>query len=137
MPFIQNVPKIAVVQGSHLDAGEGAVLIQITDICYEPPKPAFDFAERHHFEFMDVLYDSENAAEIGIRWEQAVEIVSILKKALEEGRNVVVHCHAGLCRSGAVAEVGIMMGFTETRSPRQPNSMVKHMLMKVNGWTYD
>ena len=52
-------------------------------------------------------------------------------------RNVLVHCHAGICRSGAVVEVGTMLGFTATERFRQPNLRVKHRMMKVLGWTYD
>jgi hypothetical protein len=51
--------------------------------------------------------------------------------------NVVVHCVAGVCRSGAVCEVGVMMGFRDTEEFRAPNLMVKHKMMKVLGWTYD
>jgi len=51
--------------------------------------------------------------------------------------NVVVHCHAGICRSGAVTEVATMMGFTATDRFRQPNLRVKHKMMKVLGLTYD
>jgi L-serine deaminase len=51
--------------------------------------------------------------------------------------NVVVHCHAGICRSGAVTEVATMMGFTATERLRIPNMLVKHKMMKVLGLTYD
>ena len=51
--------------------------------------------------------------------------------------NVVVHCHAGVCRSGAVAEVGVMMGFADCERFRIPNLLVKHKMMRVLGWTYD
>jgi rhodanese-related sulfurtransferase len=51
--------------------------------------------------------------------------------------NVVVHCHAGICRSGAVCEVGVMMGFTDCERFRAPNLLVKHKMMRVLGWTYD
>jgi hypothetical protein len=51
--------------------------------------------------------------------------------------NVLVHCHAGICRSGAVVEVGSMMGFTPTDRYRQPNLRVKNKMMKVLGWTYE
>jgi predicted protein tyrosine phosphatase len=69
--------------------------------------------------------------------EQAAEIVRLLQHALKKRMNVVVHCMAGLCRSGAVAEVGIMMGFKDTEKTRIPNMRVKHRLMKQLGWTYD
>ena len=49
----------------------------------------------------------------------------------------MVHCHAGICRSGAVVEIGSMLGFTATDRFRQPNLRVKHKMMKVLGWAYD
>jgi predicted protein tyrosine phosphatase len=48
----------------------------------------------------------------------------------------VVHCAAGICRSGAVVEVAVMMGFVDTNMHRIPNSMVKYKLMQQLGWTY-
>ena len=42
-----------------------------------------------------------------------------------------------MCRSGAVAEVGVMMGFADAERTRIPNIRVKHKMMKVLGWTYD
>ena len=51
--------------------------------------------------------------------------------------NVVVHCTAGICRSGAVVEVATMMGFADCDNFRQPNLRVKHKMMKVLGLTYD
>ena len=51
--------------------------------------------------------------------------------------NVLVHCHAGICRSGAVVEVGEIMGFTPTDRFRAPNLLVKHRMMKALGLTYD
>jgi hypothetical protein len=51
--------------------------------------------------------------------------------------NVIVHCVAGVCRSGAVCEIGVMMGFDDTEAFRSPNLLVKHRMMKHLGWTYD
>jgi hypothetical protein len=51
--------------------------------------------------------------------------------------NVVVHCHAGVCRSGAVCEIGVMLGFVDTEVFRAPNLLVKHRMMKALGWDYD
>jgi hypothetical protein len=50
---------------------------------------------------------------------------------------VIVHCVAGVCRSGAVCEVGVIMGFDDTEVFRSPNLLVKHKMMKVLGWLYD
>jgi hypothetical protein len=69
--------------------------------------------------------------------EQADELVRLLQHALENRMNVVVHCYAGVCRSGAVCEVGVMMGFNDTERFRSPNLLVKHRMMKALGRTYD
>ena len=69
--------------------------------------------------------------------EQANELVRLLQRALANRMNVVVHCHAGVCRSGAVCEVGVMLGFRDTEVFRSPNLLVKHRMMKALGWTYD
>ena len=69
--------------------------------------------------------------------EQAAELVRLLQHAMEQHMNVVVHCHAGVCRSGAVAEVGVMLGFRDAEAFRSPNLLVKHKMMKCLGWTYD
>jgi rhodanese-related sulfurtransferase len=69
--------------------------------------------------------------------EQANELVRLLQHALDNRMNVVVHCTAGVCRSGAVAEVGVMMGFDDCERFRSPNLLVKHRMMKALGWTYD
>ena len=135
MPFIVNVPMTSIVRGQHRHS-DNCVLISITDIGYEDVIPALCFKHIYRFSFMDVLKDSEQVAD-GISQEQAKSIVEILKESLANGSDVVVHCHAGLCRSGAVAEVGAMLGFTGTGAVRQPNSFVKWRLMKELGWTYD
>ena len=64
-------------------------------------------------------------------------MVRLLQHALEQRMNVIVHCHAGVCRSGAVCEIGVMLGFGDTEVFRSPNLLVKHRMMKALGWTYD
>lgn len=61
----------------------------------------------------------------------------MLQGALRHDIDVVVHCVAGICRSGAVCEVGVMMGFEDTGAFRNPNLLVKHNMMRSLGWTYD
>lgn len=50
----------------------------------------------------------------------------------------MVHCTAGICRSGAVTEVAEMLGFKYIGNHRQPNILVKKKLIKaagfVNSW---
>jgi hypothetical protein len=69
--------------------------------------------------------------------EQANELVRLLQHALENRMDVVVHCHAGICRSGAVCEIGVMLGFKDTEAFRSPNLLVKHRMMRTLGWLYD
>jgi predicted protein tyrosine phosphatase len=134
MPWIENVAAADVPMRFHHEAGENSMLIQIMDPAPTWwPTPAHEFREIHRFEFMDVERDDKWPDEAKITATQAQEIVRLLKHALQNRMNVVVHCMAGLCRSGAVAEVGVMMGFDDTKRFRSPNLMVKHSLMRALG----
>ena len=138
MPWIENVAAADVPMRFHHEAGENSMLIQIMDPCSTWwPNPAHDFKETHRFEFLDAEDRDGFPDETKISDAQAQEIVDLLKHALANNMNVVVHCMAGLCRSGAVAEVGVMMGFADSERTRIPNIRVKHKMMKVLGWTYD
>ena len=75
--------------------------------------------------------------EMKINDDQAKSLVILLKQALLNRSNVIVHCVAGVCRSGAVCEVGVMMGFDDTEAFRSPNLLVKHKMMSVLDMTYD
>ena len=136
MPWIENVAAADIPMRFHHEAGPNSMLIQIMDPC---PTwwPTPEFKEVHKFEFMDVERDDKWPDEVKITPAQAEEIVRLLQHALTNRMNVVVHCMAGLCRSGAVTEVGVMMGFDDTRRFRSPNLLVKHSLMRALGWTYD
>lgn len=135
--WIENVSWDDCKHGRHYDAGPNAMLIQIADPATFFPDPHFNFKEAHRFEFLDAEDDDRFPEECMISDEQAAEIVALLQRALDKSMNVVVHCHAGICRSGAVVEVASMMGFTPTDRLRIPNLRVKHKMMKVLGWTYD
>lgn len=136
-PWIQNVSLADIPKGFHIDAGINSMLIQIVDPAMEFPTPKHQFREVHQFEFLDLEADDKWGEEFKITDEQAEQLVRLLQHALENRMNVVVHCVAGVCRSGAVCEVGVMMGFRDTEVYRSPNLMVKHKMMKVLGWTYD
>ena len=114
-----------------------SMLIQIADPATFFPTPKKEFKEIHQFEFLDAEDSDGFPDECKISDDQAKQIVGLLQHALDNSMNVLVHCHAGICRSGAVVEVGSMMGFTPTDRYRQPNLRVKHKMMKVLGWTYD
>jgi predicted protein tyrosine phosphatase len=146
MPWIQNVALSDIKKGHHILPGDNAMLIQIVDPAMEFPAPAYNFKEIHQFEFLDIEEDGltnngdgtwTDMSEFAVTQEQADKLVELLQKALANRMHVVVHCHAGVCRSGAVCEVGVMMGFDDTEVFRSPNLLVKHKMMKKLGWTYD
>jgi predicted protein tyrosine phosphatase len=145
-PWIQNVALSDVKRGHHIDAGINSMLIQIVDPAMEFPTPSYPFKEVHQFEFLDIEEDGmtnfgdgvmRDMSEFAITQAQADQLVELLQRAFEDRMNVVVHCVAGVCRSGAVCEVGVMMGFRDTEAFRSPNLLVKHKMMKKLGWTYD
>jgi hypothetical protein len=137
-PWIQTVSLADIRKGHHIDAGINSMLIQIVDPGMEHPIPSYQFREIHQFEFLDLEKTDDT---INDDWkisdDQAEQLVNLLQKAFENRTNVVVHCVAGVCRSGAVCEVGVMMGFRDTEVFRSPNLLVKHKMMKSLGWTYD
>jgi len=135
--WIENIAAADVGMKHHHACGENSMLISICDPAGWKPTAAHVFKERHDFEFLDAEDTDGFPEEAKISDAQAEAIVGLLKHALDNHMNVVVHCMAGLCRSGAVAEVGVMMGFQDCDKLRIPNIRVKHKLMKVLGWTYD
>lgn len=137
MPWIENVSFSDIPRGRHHNAGENSMLIQIVDPDLEFPVPMHQFKETHQFKFLDLEKDDDAAEELKVSDAQAQQLVDLLKHALDKRMNVVVHCVAGVCRSGAVCEVGVIMGFNDCEVFRSPNLMVKHKMMKVLGWTYD
>lgn len=141
---IENCAMEDIRVGDHTDFGPDTILIQITDPAMYPPVPAKDFHSIFQFEFLDIdqsdidkHIEDDGFGEFAITDKQAEELVGVLQFALEKKLNVTVHCVAGVCRSGAVVEIGEMMGFQPTNRFRAPNLLVKHKMMKVLGWTYD
>jgi predicted protein tyrosine phosphatase len=137
MPWIQNVALSDIPKKHHVAVGENSMLIQIVDPCMTFPTPAHQFKEIHQFEFLDLERDDKWGDEFKVTDTQAEQLVELLQHALDNRMDVIVHCVAGVCRSGAVCEVGVMMGFDDTEVFRSPNLMVKHKMMKKLGWTYD
>jgi hypothetical protein len=138
MPWIENVAAADIPTGFHHAAGPNSMLISITDPASWRPEAKHELNERHNFEFLDIEAN-DFALEEAMRCSQAQadELVRLLQHALENRMNVVVHCMAGICRSGAVCEVGVMLGFDDVGRWRSPNLLVKHRMMSALGWTYD
>ena len=137
-PWICNVSAKDITRGWYPKT-EHMVLIQISEPGTTPPDASTGiFKEVHQFFFLDA--DEEDCLEemkpYLISDDTANKLANILTRCLEHGISIVVHCRAGLCRSGAVAEAGIILGFNETKNPRIPNPMVKRKLLKALGLGY-
>lgn len=135
MPNIKNV-SLAEFERIKDTLGDDTYAIRISDPCMEfrePPKYCTSF----YFEFLDAEDDTDVDEDFKISLADAEAIAAILVEALKANKNVVVHCHAGRCRSGAVAEVGEIIGFRYTGAIKQPNIRVKTMLLQVLGLLYE
>jgi predicted protein tyrosine phosphatase len=138
MPWIENVAAADIPTGFHHAAGPNSMLISIVDPASWRPEAKHEFKERYNFEFLDVEEKDQVLEEaMKCSHEQAAELVRLLQHALDNRMNVVVHCYAGVCRSGAVCEVGVMMGFDDAEAFRSPNLLVKSRMMKYLGLTYE
>lgn len=137
MSWIKNVSYYDVKNGNYPRDTNNTVHISIVDPDMDFPISPDTFMEVHRYKFLDVEKDYDCPNEFKISDEQAKSIVEVLQRCLDNNINVVVNCVAGINRSGAVTEVGVMMGFSDTGAHRGYNCFVKYQLMKVLGWTYD
>lgn len=129
MPWITNISMADVIKGNHPAVNNNTILIQIKDYDnftkFPDPKFNNDFMGIYRYAFNDI--DIPDITSFNAKY--ATGIAHILSTALQNDVNVIVHCHAGICRSGAVADVGIMMGFDDASSGnRIPNTLVKTLL---------
>lgn len=136
--FVANYPKIQIEKGLHFDSFNGLILIQIQDpdSQFITPKLLEKFKEVHQFKF----FDSEDESPTSISDQQAIEISKILLNAKNNNYDVIVHCHAGICRSGAVAECALLLGFEIPEDielhKRIPNTLVFNKIRKALGFLY-
>lgn len=135
--FIQNVSLADIEKGFHYNAGFNSMLIQIVDPAMEFPEPLHQFREVHKFFFADVEQPGDFMWEAAPTQEHADRLVELLARAKKERMNVIVHCVAGVCRSGAVCEIGVIMGFDDPEVYRSPNTLLKTMMLKSLGVSYD
>ncbi|MCP4437531.1 MAG: hypothetical protein GY810_01075 [Aureispira sp.] len=135
--WIQNVSFDDIKKGNHR-VSDSMMLIQIVDIDRNYPRALMDFDITVGYKFLDLeekdVFTCDWDPKISV--DQAKGILFNLLLAKERKMDVVVHCHMGVCRSGAVAEVGVMLGFEDAENWRQPNLLVKKRLMDILGWGY-
>ena len=129
--WITNTSRKNIESGNHVFVPDNTILISIRDICTELVEAPAEFMHIYNFEFQD-----SDDAELGIQVAQAEEMATVLEYAADVEINVVVNCVAGICRSGAVVEVGTMIGFRDLGAHRIPNVRVKTMLMQALGISY-
>lgn len=129
--YIENISYADIQKGAHFNKGSESVLIQIINPGHYSgfPKPKQKFLEVHQFEILDAG-DNDNGfpEDVLFTKQQASQIMAILIKALNEEKNVVVHCHMGISRSGAVAIVGSFIGFKLRHTAQIPNRRMQKFL---------
>lgn len=138
MPKINNISMYDFENKNYRFRPEDTIVIQIVDNDMNFPVNDDPFFEIHQFKFLDVEKETV-VIDPSFKISDSIAgiIVRVLQKGLDLNKNILVHCIAGCCRSGAVTEVGVMMGYDDTYSHRIPNSHVKYMLMKQLGWAYE
>lgn len=131
MPYVTNLSMSDVVQGRFPDwANQNTVLIQIQDVDHAPTarfanvKKRSRFVSVYQFRFDDV--DNYTVKYYTpITDDQAEDLARIIKHAKENNLNIVVHCHAGLCRSGAIKTLCVRYGFEDIDNKDAfPNALV-------------
>ena len=135
VPFIQNISMADAITGVHRDPGENAMLIRILDVeDWNAAEPAHAFRDVRVFRFDDLTADWADPARFarrGPRQEHADDLLLALFDADKLGMNVIVHCRAGVARSGAVSLVGeLVFKFDPVGSRRNPNSSLVQMMLR-------
>lgn len=128
MPKIENCSRADIKNGTHGKVTPNTILIQISDVGYEQPKPLMYFRRSFPFWFDDVNENETNF----LNDTSSIVIAKLLRSAYKNDYDIIVHCHAGLCRSGAVVEAALHIGFNPVVSRyRYPNSDITVKLLKT------
>ena len=128
MPYIENISLRQAVKGDHWNRGQDSVLIQIVNPAYGFPNTSTKFSEVFQFEILDAEDRDNFHEDAKFSTEQAAQIVKILVDALDANKNVTVHCHMGISRSGAVALIGSFIGFELRTKNQVPNRLMQKLM---------
>lgn len=130
----ENVSRLDVLQGNHISVFcSPAYLLQISDVCKQQPIPKYEeyFKDKLCLNFNDVEDEFDMSS---ISDYQAQQIADFILKAKADNADIVVHCLAGICRSGAVVEAAMSVGYTDAvNRQRIPNTLVKRKVMQCLG----
>ncbi|UTS52074.1 hypothetical protein [Synechococcus phage BUCT-ZZ01] len=136
---IENLSMGDVSQGRYPSwcIQENTYLIQIQDglsWTFVNAKNRGKFAGYSQFRFDDTDRHTDAFA---ISDKEAEKIAEILKDCAAKKLDILVHCHAGICRSGAVVEAAVAcLGYEDPKRYRNPNTLVKRKLFKALGHEY-
>ena len=131
MSLIVNANRQEISNGSTLGLDpDRTIVIQIVDPASFFPQ-ASAFVSQIRLQFDDVEEEEDQAIQ---PW-QAEIILNTLRAARAADLNVVVHCHAGLCRSGAVVEFALRHLDFQLHQNREriPNQLVLRRLEAAHG----
>lgn len=131
--FCENISRMDAKQGWHIGIDRKTYLIQISDVGYKQPVTKYEkyFTNSLCLNFDYIEYEQDLNS---ITDEQAGMIAQFLERAKRDSANIIVHCHAGICRSGAVVEAAMSIGYNDVESRnRIPNSLVKRKVMQCLG----
>lgn len=131
MPWIMNRGEGAVEQ---MEPEPETVCVSITEPGRKAKLPRFDDLLR--LEFQD--YDGERKhPEDAVLFspQRAARTARFLRKHRDAGRNIVVHCAAGISRSGAIVEAALeaFREYEDRGWPRFPNGHVKRLMKRALG----
>ena len=123
--IVMNFPRRVIKNGCPIQIDDNDILISIhcSDMARVYVKDKFHRV--FYFQFDDVEDPNELNS---ITDEQAKGIADVIKYAMENNKNIIVHCLAGICRSGAVTRICENLGFIRQANhlshEPQPNQLV-------------
>lgn len=136
MPTIANYMR-KMIEEWELPNSQDSILISIIDMGTLPVKPKSQFKHIYTFQFDDVDEQIEGLQPISNY--QAKRIAEIIKQCKDDNVDIFVHCTAGVSRSGAVVEAGLLYGFELPKwhtYGRIPNRTVYNNIRRELGITF-